>query len=629
MADSNRGLINYTSRDYDSIMKEFWELVPKLTDLWKPEADADPGVVLGKFLASAADMLGVNVDYLANELYAPSVVQRKDAEKIFGLIGYDLGFYTAAKTEVTLTNNTSDTMTIDFGFNGANFCTLNTYSDITNASRVITYNILPMTNSYGDTESRSRRSVISDYIDVFSDTDIVNLKSGESVTRVAIEGDLRSYSVSVDDVVKNNYIITLPSQHVDTTAVWVKGKTSVSSNVFDKTQWRQVSNVAEFNTSEPRYCVTYDNYSNAQITISNYLNQLSNYSGYVLTIYWIDCSGTIGCVGTDVFTDIIWAKPNNPSFDSGAIILSNLSNTLELPHTYTVTGRSPETAKEAYYNSRNYINTWDSLVTLPDYTRFLQREAGVDCGVVIDCQKAMEINLAIYNDENLTASQKSKMYITSRDFPEGSLSDIDWAQVLNLDFDPQNPGKYLFSTNFKTYTAMCFAIHNDFKDDNWGSGQIDVARIKNTPSFSRYKPPQMFIDNIISDYKPLQAMSVEMNFGYCRVFDFYVVGQIYTNKPVSADVGKIIINKAKEALALYYAPSNTGFNRKPTVMEIVNIIQNCDERIVYFDAGSPSNPVIKWHNCDIECFNYISFARLNFPSTASGSIRIAPECLIK
>ena len=159
MADNNQGLIPYSSRDYNSIMDEFWRLVPVLTSLWKPEADADPGVVLGKFLASAADLIGVNTDYLANELFAPSVVQRKNAEKIFGLIGYDLGFYTAARTEVTFTNNTSESITMDFGFNGANFCTLNAYTDITNTSRVINYNILPMTSGYGTTGSRSRRSI--------------------------------------------------------------------------------------------------------------------------------------------------------------------------------------------------------------------------------------------------------------------------------------------------------------------------------------------------------------------------------------------------------------------------------------------------------------------------------------
>ena len=632
MADSNRGLISYSDRDYDSLMKDFWDLVPKLTALWKPEADADPGVVLGKILASAADMLGVNLDYLANEVFAPSVVQRKDAEKIFGLIGYDLGFYTAARTEVTFTNNTSDSMTLDFGFNGSNFSTLTTNTDITNNARVITYNILPMTSSYGDTGSRSRRSVLADFIDVFADTDTVTLESGASCTRVAIEGDLRSYSVAVDDIKKNNYVITLPSQHVDTTAIWVKGRASLAANTFDKTQWVQVANVAQFDTPEPRYAVTYDNYSNAQITISNYLNQLANYEGYYLTIFWIDCSGVIGCVGNDVLGNLLFAKtqPNEVSYTAGEIQISNLSNTIEFPHTYTVTGKSPETAKEAYYNSRNYINTWDSLVTLPDYTRFLKREAGIDCGVVIDCQKAIEINTAIYNDENLSESQKRKMYITNNDFPSGSSSSsYDWSQVLGLGFDPSDPNKYVFATNFKRYTAMCFAIHNDFKDDVWGSGTTIPAQISNTANFIKYRPPQMFIDNVINDFKPLQAMSVDIQFGDCRVFNFYVVGQIYTNKPVSKDVGKVIIDKVKEALALYFAPANREFNQKPTVMEIVNLIQNVDERIVYFDAGSPSNPVIKWHNCDPDYFNYISFARYSEPSNASTSIRIAPECLIK
>ena len=632
MADQTQGLIPYSSRDYNSLMEEFWALVPVLTSLWKPEADADPGVVLGKFLASAADMLNVNVDYLASELFAPSVVQRKDAEKIFGLIGYDLGFYTAARTEVTFTNNTSDSLTLDFGFNGANFCTLNAYTDITNTSRVITYNILPMSSGYGQTGSRSRRSVLSEDIDVFAESDIVTVESGKSVTRVAVEGDLRSYSVSVSDIKKSNYVITLPSQHVDTTALWIRGKTSLSATSFDKTQWKQVATTAEFDTPEPRFAVTYDNYSNAQVTVSNYLNQLANYEGYYLTVFWIDCSGVIGCVGTDVLSNPIFAKPqtNNWSYTGGDILISNLSNTVELPHTYTVTGKSPETAKEAYYNSRNYINTYNSLVTLPDYTRFLNREAGVDCGVVLDCQKALEINMAIYQDDNLTDAQKSKKYITYHDFPRGASSaTYDWSKALGLGFNPEDPNKYIFATNFKRYTAMCFAVHNDFKNDTWGEGQISTAQISNTVNFRRYKPPQMFIDNVINDFLPLQSMSVDMQFGYCRVFDFYVVGQIYTTKPVSVDVGDVIISKVKEALSIFYAPANRGFDMKPTVMEIVNLIRGVDDRIAYFDAGSPTNPVITWTSCDPDFFNPISVAVYNEPNNASGSIRIAPECLIR
>lgn len=677
----NRGIVKYTSRDYQSIMEDFWNLVPKMTELWKPEADADPGVVLGKFLASVADMLGINLDWLVNELFAPTVSQRKNAEKLFGLIGYKLKSYTAARTEVTFTNSTDGPIQLDFGFNGSNFSTLNAYVDITGASRVITYNVLPLTSKYGDTESRSRRAILTENINVFADTDKVTLGPGEAVTRVAVEGEFRSWSVSVSSIRKNNYTISLPSQHVDTTAVWVKAKASKDTEAFLATQWIQVASPADFVLPEPRFAVTYDNYSNAQLQFSTYLDQLETYDDNTyLTVYWFDCIGVLGCVGENVLTNFLQAKPYPVADeDTDLISISNLSNTVELPHTNTVTGQSPETAKQAYYNSRNYINTWDSLITLPDFTRFINREPGVDCGVCIDCQKALELNLAVYRDQNLSLSQKSKMYITNYDFPAGD-SDVDWTPYINFDtvgtksLHRLQPGETLqqvadfygvdyeelltynyitdvtavttgyllripvtsynaptfnFVSNFKTYTAMCFAIHNDFSPKSvWGPGQESFAKIHGTPLYTRYKPPQQFIDNVIRDYRPLQAMSVTLEFGYLRVFDFYIVGQLYTKQPVSKDVGANIIAKVKEDLALYFSSANRQIGQKPTVMEVVNVIRKSDSRIDYFDAGSLKNPVITYFNCDIEYFNAISFARYSDPGESATNIRISPECLV-
>lgn len=625
-----RGIVNYTSRDYQSLLQDFIDAVPKLTELWKPEAEADPGMVIGKYIASVAEVLGINVDLLANEIFAPSVSQRKNAEKIFSLIGYELGWYVAARTEITFTNVSSVPVTIDFGFNGSNFATVNAYTDITNASRVITYNILPLTNTYGATDTRSRRDVVGGDVDVFADTDEVQLAAGESVTRVGIEGEIRSYTVSVQQVKDNNYIIKLPSQHIDTTAIWIKAKTSLNADSFLTTQWIQCSNPAEFITPEPRFAVTYDSYSNAQVQISNYLNQLEDYSSNYLTVYWIDCSGVIGCVGENVLSNFLPAKQTGTENVADSLTISNLSNTVELPHTNVVTGASPETAKEAYFNSRNYINTWDSLVTLPDYQRFLSREPGVDCAYVIDCQKALDINLAIYNDENLTDSQKSKKYITKYDFPEGDTT-FDWTNILQLGFDPTDPQKYVFAANFKTYTAMCYAIHNDFKNSSWGQGQTSNAQINKKPLFIQYKPPAQFINNIIRDYRPLQAMSVEIQFGYLRIFKFYVTGQIYTKKPVTQDVGNNLIAKVKEALALYFAPANRQIGVLPTYQEIVETCVGADSRIRWFDMGSPgtTNYGIIWTECDIDCFNTISFAKFEDPGESSLNIRIHPECLVK
>ena len=623
--DFKKGLVNYSSRDYNSLLAEFKALVPTLTELWKPDAEADPGMVIMKLIASAADMLVVNLDILANELFAPSVKQRKNAEKLFSLIGYELGWYTAARTEVTFTNSSDKSLSVDFGFNGSNFATLNAYTDITNSSRVITYNVLPLTNTYGASETRSRRSVITDNLNVFADSDSVRLKPGESVTRVAIEGELRSYSVSVAQVKANNYIIKLPSQHIDTTAIWIKAKSSQNAENFLATQWIQVTSPAEFITPEPRFAVTYDSYSNAQIQVSNYLNQLEDYDNNYLTIYWIDCSGIIGCVGEDVLSNFLPAK-SGQTYEEGELTISNLSNTVELPNTYTVTGRSPETAKEAYQNSRNYINTFDSLVTLPDFNRFLNREAGVDCGLVIDCQKALEINMAIYNDKNLTDSQKSKQYITNYDFPAGEPI-YDWKTVLGLDFDPTDPQKFVFAANFKRITAMCFAVHNDFKDSSWGRGQTSTAQINKSTKFERYKPPIMFIDAVNRDYAPLQAMSVQLEFGYLRLFKFRIVGTIRPVKPVSQDVADNIIAKVKEDLAMYYAPANREIGQKPNISEIIDIVENADSRIRHFDPGSVKTDCIVWDNCDIDYFNAISFAKY-LVNEGSTDIRIDPSYII-
>ena len=629
------GMIKYTSRDYESIMEEFWELVPKLTDLWKPEADADPGVVLGKYLASIASMLGVNLDWLANELFAPSVTQRKNAEKLFDLIGYNLGWYTAAKTEVTFKNNTTQDLTLNFSFNGNNFATLNAYTDITQQPRVITYNIIPFTNVYGAKDTRSKRETTTDNVDIFTKSDKVRLAPGGSVTRVAVEGELRQISVSVADIKSNNYIINLPSQHVDTTAIWVVAKPSLSeSSEYLKTQWIQVDSPSEFIVPEPRFAVTYDSYSNARIQVSNYLNQLENYDNNWIMVYWLDCSGVIGSVGKNVLSNYLEAATDGDttvSDSSGDITISNLSNTVELPHTHTVTGKSPETAKEAYYNSRNYINTFDSLITLPDFNRFLNREAGVDCGLVIDCQKALEINLAIYNDKNLTDTQKSKMYITNNDFPASGDTVLDWGKVLNLGFDPTDPQKFVFAANFKKYTAMCYAIHNDFQNSDFGQSQTSNAQIRNVRKFIQYKPPIMFIDNVVADYKPLQAMTVELEFGYVRVFPWYCVGTITPYSPVDSMNAENIINKVKEDLALYFSPANRQIGQKPTLMEVVDVIEKADDRIRHFDPGAPGtkNYGIVWDKCDIEYFNPISFAQYETLDNSTLNIRINPDYLIE
>ena len=632
--DYSRGLIAYTDRDYVTLYENFKKLVPTLTDLWTPEADADPGVVIGKYIASVADMLGVNIDWLANEIYAPTVAQRKDAEKIFGLIGYSLGFYTAGRTEITFKNTSAFPAKLDFGFNGANFSTVTANTDITGASRVINYNIIPLTNVMGADDTRSTRNILTSTVDIFSSTDPVVLQPNETITRVGIEGTLRSVSYSAEDIANTyKYTITLPSQHIDTTAVWVRSRSGASGDEYLSTQWTQVASAAEFVTPEPRFVITYDNYSNAQIQFSNYLNQLENFAGMYLTVYWIDCSGVIGSVNENVLGDLQLAIPTVADGDESLaditeISISNLSNISEFPHTYTVTGKSPETAKEAYINSRNYINTWDSLITLPDYNRFLLREPGTDCGIVIDCQKALEINQAIYHDGTLTDTQKAKKYITNQDFERGSTK-FKWQNILEDGYDTSDPSKTVmkFTADFKTYVAMCYAVYNDFKDSSIGSGSETEVKWQDRTLYKRYLPPKAYIDGVVADYRPLQSLAVDIQFGYLRVFPFYIYGTVTPIRPVTRQVAQTLLNEVNEALALYFAPANRQVGVRPTLMEVIDVVENADSSglIRHFDPGTINTTGIVWKACDVDFFNAISFAKYE---DSSKYIRFNPQYII-
>ena len=113
-------------------------------------------------------------------------------------------------------------------------------------------------------------------------------------------------------------------------------------------------------------------------------------------------------------------------------------------------------------------------------------------------------------------------------------------------------------------------------------------------NYLQYKPPLAFIDGVLDDFRPLQAMTVELEFGYARIFPWYVVGQIYPKNPMKPEDAENLVAIVKEKLAFAFSPANRKFGQKPTIMEVVEVIQNADDRIRYFDAGSLNNNVINW-----------------------------------
>ena len=97
--------LKYTSKDYNSIYTDLVSAIPSITDLWTNTEDGDPGIVLVKLMSALGDMLSYNMDKQALEYYSSTVTQRKNAAKLFNLIGYKMHWYRSATNRISVTNN--------------------------------------------------------------------------------------------------------------------------------------------------------------------------------------------------------------------------------------------------------------------------------------------------------------------------------------------------------------------------------------------------------------------------------------------------------------------------------------------------------------------------------------------
>ena len=95
-------ILKYSSKDYESIKSDLLDAISALSSTWTSREDGDPGIVLVKLMAALGDMLSFNTDKQALEYYAPTVTQRKNAARLFNLIGYRMHWFRAAETTITL-----------------------------------------------------------------------------------------------------------------------------------------------------------------------------------------------------------------------------------------------------------------------------------------------------------------------------------------------------------------------------------------------------------------------------------------------------------------------------------------------------------------------------------------------
>lgn len=661
--------MKYTSRDVQSNIQNLVEDVKATTHIWNPGSEADPGMILLKALAAEVDLLSFNLDTQVDEMYMQSATQIKSIRRLGVANGYVPGWYRAPRTTLTIENKSEDaTVALDFSLpnapNNVCYAATNALEDLTS----IPYFIIPKSEVITD----------SDKVTLFPKGSVNGQNSRtDVVTRVAVQGTMKSVIVNprmlvTDTKGVNTLTYRLPAQNVDGSLIWVQELSSTLDAISftnDEKPWLRDTKNDFINSSQRRYQVTVDDYNNLVIVFNKFINDVIQYNR-LIRVFYIETYGAAGEVSENVI-----ALSTVDRGVANVLGVTHPSNTLDMADSSALTGKTPLTASEAAEEAKNYVNTNDSIITLKNFTAWIRRQPGIDTGIAVDCQKALEINWAYKFDEDMDEDLKPKKYLYPGPNVDEGYDFIGWKES-----DPYDPLKgtmftiggtdYNFPHKFKTYSLLYFCIFNNFQD-RWNTGYKDEEgnmytigagaewdgstsewsseMVDREHPYRRYRPSETIRAMITKKYLETYNLSADVSFGWLRVFEWSVNGIIWTNEPVTQSEADNLVDIVIKSLRIRFHAANMEIGVLPRQMDIVDCVQNADSRIRYFDAGLLNKPMINWGpvrdgegsvtdstvTYDISYFNAISFARFidgdteRYGDTRVSLISVAKECIIK
>jgi uncharacterized phage protein gp47/JayE len=99
--------VDYTSRDYQSIREDLYNLIPIFAPQWTSRDPADLGIAILEIFAHMADALNYYVDRSANEAFITTATQRESVLKIAAMLGYTPTDISPAAVTLNFSNSTS------------------------------------------------------------------------------------------------------------------------------------------------------------------------------------------------------------------------------------------------------------------------------------------------------------------------------------------------------------------------------------------------------------------------------------------------------------------------------------------------------------------------------------------
>lgn len=562
--------INYTSKDYSTILEDLINSVSGITEKWQVLDESDPGVILIKLMSIIGDMLFYTQDMQALEVYPNSVTQRKNAAAIYKLIGYKMRWYRSATLSMDIVNTYSSGATLP------RFCTFKTDDNITYTTFEETALSNNMTNNGNVTT--------------------VELVQGTPVTPVRISTNpypgagnpwhsIYDYNFTSDDLVNNRFY--LPDTAVDDTHLILVDDSNE--------EWILKDNIYLTTTIGKYFEFGVDVNDNPYIELIDYW---TNYGVSKFKLFYIKSLGEKGEILGNTLTSCtgnIWAlggTPQNP-------ITYNVSNFIHWTHEDSSNGYDYETPNEARKNVPKFQNTIDSLITLADFERATLRIQGVanvratdltnDPGTSvnysvgdinedgrIDNQDVTLLTNHLANPVAYPLTTYQRKLANCKDSSDGIITSQDLQMLQNYVagemFDSQgNPitgvigTKHIADTeNLNSFVVKLYILrdeaYEDYPDDEYA----------------------LIVKTSLQEYKilPLQIM-VDLH----SITNYYwtIKGTFMTKTPLSRDELQTIIININNQLRYKYSIDRINFNEIRNYREIIETILAVDSRILMVD----------------------------------------------
>lgn len=396
--------MSYTEKEFQDIYPALLDLVKKISYRWDPSIsdESDPGVVLLKLNAIVADKLNYNIDKNILETFPVSVTQEVNARNLFEQLGYNMKWYQAATTNISMR-----WIGEEYGENY--YITVPQFSMVSDIESTIVYTLL-----YPATIQMS--------------------KNVESISVEAIQGVCKDYSVNNETLIQisnldSNNRLYFDDYNIAENGIFISN--SINNNgtesPYDWSVWERVDNLYLETVSDISYKFKFGIDVKTNSCYIEFPENIDELIGNGIYIKYIVTDGVNGNVAANIiqqfYNDVIVTDPTSDTGDGTITLTEENIQLYNLSTSYN--GADPETINNAYRNYQRVSGTFDTLITLRDYQNAIQRLDVVSNGFACDRTNDIQDSYYILTDNSGIAQKQLVIAETDDDQPKPMMTAFD------------------------------------------------------------------------------------------------------------------------------------------------------------------------------------------------------------